>query len=81
MFFVALRDAVLARLGSDHPCFPIVERAADDAGGIDATLAVQEALNALGGELATVLMGDVHEALRQNPQAILDRWRPNGAKQ
>ncbi|OHV72683.1 hypothetical protein [Ensifer sp. LCM 4579] len=78
-FFAALRDAVAKRLGADHPCFPAFERAAG-GGGADATLAVQDALNALGTEMATVLMADTHKALRENPAVIPAGWQPSGTR-
>ncbi|MDK1389432.1 hypothetical protein QN224_29000 [Sinorhizobium sp. 8-89] len=79
MFFQALRDAVVTRLGRDHPCLSVVDRAID-TGGADATLAVQDALNALGADLVALLMADAHSAVRQNPAAILEGWQPRGIK-
>ncbi|WP_085032711.1 hypothetical protein [Ensifer aridi] len=43
-----------------------------------ATAAAQDALNALGGEMAAVLMADVHKALREDPAAVLGAWQPFG---
>jgi hypothetical protein len=79
IFFAALRDAVARRLGTDHACFQVMARATD-VGDADATAAAQGALNALGGEMAAVLMADVHKALREDPAGVLKAWQPLGNK-
>lgn len=78
-FFVALRDAVARHLGPDHACFQVMARAAD-VGDADATAAAQDALNALGGDMAAVLMADVHKSLREDPAGVLGAWHPFGKR-
>jgi hypothetical protein len=77
-FFSALRAAAERRLGPSHACFLAADLAARE-GGADATAAVQKALAALDPEVAAALMGDVHQAMRQDANAILAAW-DGGAK-
>lgn len=77
-FFTALRAAAERRLGRSHACFLAADLAARD-GGADATAALQKALATLDPEVAAALMGDVHQAMRQDPSAILAAWG-GGAK-
>lgn len=73
-FFEALRAAAERRLGHEHPCLVVIDRAARE-GGADATLEAQAALAALDAAMLTRLMADAHKALREGPASILGAWQ------
>lgn len=76
-FFETLQSVTEEKLGADHPCTQAVAGAARSGAQVDIERA-QAQLSELSPQLTEVLMGAVHKAMREDPDALLEGWNTPG---
>ena len=76
----ALHAVAKDQLGAEHACTLAIARAVKSEAQEDIDHA-QAQLSELSPQVVADLMEAVHKSMREDPQALLDRWNVSGSRQ